>query len=36
MEKKFKEASPADLVILLGAAINLAVIAGLVFFYLFS
>lgn len=36
MLKYFKKAAPVDMVILLGAATNLAVIAGLVLSYLFS
>lgn len=36
MIRQFKKAAPADVVILLGAATNLAVIAGLIIFFLFS
>lgn len=36
MIKKLAKASPADMIILLGAAVNLAVIAALVVFYLVS
>jgi hypothetical protein len=36
MIRRFGKAAPADIVILLGAAVNLAVITGLVIFYLLS
>ncbi len=36
MIKRLSRAAPADLVILLGAAVNVAVIAALVAAYLFS
>ncbi len=36
MLKRTGKAAPADFVILLGAAVNLAVIAGLIILYLLS
>lgn len=36
MIKRFGKAAPADKLIMLGAAVNLAVITGLVAFYLLS
>lgn len=36
MIKRFEKAAPADKLILLGAAVNLAVITGLIAFYMLS